>query len=98
MLISTGLKGFPHGHGIGLEVREYPILVPDSGLLIRDDFVSRPADLPLEIGMVINLESAIWSSETNSVHIERSFVIENEGCRPLSDQPRDEPISISSGT
>ena len=98
VLTPAGLKGFPHGHGIGLEVRDYPILVPDNGLLIRDDFVSRPADLPLEIGMVINLESAIWASGTSSVHIERSFVIEGSGCRPLSDQPRDEPISISSGT
>ena len=54
-LAEAGLSGFPHGHGIGLEVRDYPIIVPDTGLRIEDDFVSRPADLLLEEGMVLNL-------------------------------------------
>ena len=47
--------------------------------------------------MVLNLESAIWAADVTSVHIERSFVIEAGGCRPLADQPRDEPLSISTG-
>ena len=96
-LAAAGLDGFPHGHGIGLEVRDYPIVVPDTGLRIEDDFVSRPADLPLEAGMVLNLESAVWADDVSSVHCERSFVITGGGCRPLADQPRDEPLSISSG-
>ncbi|MCY4374779.1 MAG: M24 family metallopeptidase [Spirochaetaceae bacterium] len=96
-LDAAGLSGFPHGHGIGLEVRDYPIVVPDTGLRIADDFVSRPADLPLEAGMVLNLESAVWAADVSSVHCERSFVIAGGGCRPLADQPRDEPLSISSG-
>lgn len=96
-LTATGLDGFPHGHGIGLEIRDYPILVPDTGLRIQDDFVNRPADLPLEAGMILNLELAVWAPDVSSVHIERSFVIEPGGCRPLTDQPRDEPLSISSG-
>ena len=96
-LAAAGLDGFPHGHGIGLEVRDYPIVVPDTGLRIEDDFVSRPADLPLEAGMVLNLESAVWADDVSSVHCEQSFVIEDDGCRPLADQPRDEPLSISSG-
>ncbi len=96
-LAAAGLDGFPHGHGIGLEVRDYPIIVPDTGLRIEDDFVSRPADLPLEAGMVLNLESAVWAADVTSVHCERSFVITDDGCRPLADQPRDEPLSISSG-
>ena len=96
-LDAAGLSGFPHGHGIGLEVRDYPIVVPDTGLRIADDFVSRPADLPLEADMVLNLESAVWAADVSSVHCERSFVIAGGGCRPLADQPRDEPLSISSG-
>jgi len=96
-LAAAGLTGFPHGHGIGLEVRDYPIVVPDTGLRIKDDFVSRPADLPLEPGMVLNLESAVWAADVTSVHCERSFVIDDGGCRPLADQPRDEPLSISLG-
>lgn len=96
-LAAAGLTGLPHGHGIGLEVRDYPILVADTGLRIEDDFVSRPADLPLEAGMVVNLEAPLWASGVASVHVERSFVIESGGCRPLIDQPRDEPLAISSG-
>ena len=96
-LAAAGLTGFPHGHGIGLEVRDYPIVVPDTGLRIEDDFVSRPADLTLEAGMVLNLESAVWADDVSSVHCEQSFVICDGGCRPLADQPRDEPLSISSG-
>ena len=30
---------FPHGHGLGLEVRDYPIIVADNGLSIRDGCV-----------------------------------------------------------
>lgn len=97
-LTAAGLTGSPHGHGIGLEVRDYPILVPDTGLRIEDDFIRRPADLPLETGMVINLEAPVWAAGAASVHVERSFVIESGGCRPLTDQPRDEPLSISAGT
>lgn len=41
----AGFDSFPHGHGLGLEMRDYPILVPDTGLRIRDDFVDEPADL-----------------------------------------------------
>ena len=96
-LAAAGLDGSPHGHGIGLEVRDYPIVVPDTGLRIADDFVSRPADLALEAGMVLNLESAVWAADVSSVHCEQSFVITDGGCRPLADQPRDEPLSISSG-
>ena len=45
-----------HGHGIGLEVRDYPIIMPDTGLRIRDDCAALTADVPLEEGMVVNLE------------------------------------------
>ena len=47
--------------------------------------------------MVLNLESAVWAAGVSSVHCERSFVIAGGGCRPLADQSRDEPLSISSG-
>ena len=47
----ASLDAFPHGHGLGLEMRDYPILVPDTGLRIRDDFVDLPADLTIEEGI-----------------------------------------------
>lgn len=27
---------YPHGHGVDLEVRDYPTIVPDNGLRIQD--------------------------------------------------------------
>jgi len=78
----------PHGHGLGLEIRDYPILVPDNGLRLRDDCIDEPSDLPLEVDMVFNLESAIFTAGAGSVHIERTFVVTPGGCRPLVPQDR----------
>jgi len=78
----------PHGHGLGLEIRDYPILVPDNGLRLRDDCIDEPSDLPLEVDMVFNLESAIFTAGAGSVHIERTFVVTPAGCRPLVQQDR----------
>jgi len=82
----------PHGHGIGLEVRDYPILVADNGLRLHDDCIDVPSDLPLEVDMVFNLECAIFMPGVGSPHIERSFVVTTEGYRPLTPQDRSAPI------
>lgn len=86
------VDSFPHGHGVGLEVRDYPVLMPDSGALIRDDCVDVPADLPLEAGMVVNLEAPVFRLGERSVHCEQTFVVTEDGCRALIPQDRDEPI------
>jgi Xaa-Pro aminopeptidase len=83
---------FPHGHGLGLEVRDYPILVADNGLRIRDDCIDLPSDLPLETNMVINLEAAIRMPTVGSLHMERSFVVTADACRPLVPQDRSKPV------
>jgi|SRR5579859_3071000 len=82
----------PHGHGIGLEVRDYPILVADNGLRLRDECIDVPSDLPLEVDMVFNLECAIFMPGVGSPHIERSFVVTPQGGRPLTPQDRSGPI------
>jgi len=82
----------PHGHGLGLEVRDYPILVADNGLRLRDDCIEVASDLPLEAGMVFNLECAIFMPGVGAPHIERSFVVTLDGCRPLTPQDRSAPI------
>ena len=82
----------PHGHGLGLELRDYPILVPDNGLRIRDDCIDVPSDLPLEVDMVFNLESAIFMAGVASPHIERTFVVTPDGCRALTPQDRSGPV------
>ena len=82
----------PHGHGLGLELRDFPVLYPDNGLRLRDDCIDVPSDLPLEVDMVFNLDSAIFTAGVGSPHIERSFVVTPEGCRPLTAQDRSGPV------
>jgi Xaa-Pro dipeptidase len=88
---------FPHGHGVGVEVRDYPILMPDSGARIRDDCVDLAADLPLEEGMVVNLEAPVFFGGESSVHCEQTFVITADGCRALVPQDRTVPVVIGTG-
>ena len=83
---------FPHGHGLGLEVRDYPILVADNGLRIGDDCVDVPSDLPLEVDMVLNPEATIFMPGIGSVHIEQSFVVTAEGSQQLVPQDRTQPV------
>jgi Xaa-Pro aminopeptidase len=82
----------PHGHGFGLDVRDYPIVVADNGLRIRDECVDVPSDLPLEVDMVINLEVPIFVPGAGSVHSEQSFVVTADGARPLVPQDRSDPV------
>jgi Xaa-Pro aminopeptidase len=82
----------PHGHGFGLDVRDYPIVVRDNGLHIRDDCVDVASDLELEEGMVINLEAPVFLRGQGSVHCERSFVVTAAGARPLAAQDRSAPV------
>ncbi|MBI4233124.1 MAG: aminopeptidase P family protein, partial [Chloroflexi bacterium] len=79
---------FPHGHGVGLEIRDYPVLVPDTGLRVQDECVDEPADLPLEQGMVLNLEAMIFMRGAGSLHLEQSFVVGERETRPLIPQDR----------
>jgi Xaa-Pro aminopeptidase len=97
-LAERGVTGsVPHGHGLGLSVRDYPVLVPDTGARIRDDCVDVAADLALEPGMVVNLEAPVLTPGVRSVHCERTFVVTETGCEPLLDQPRERPVIGTGG-
>lgn len=92
-LRARGVSGsFPHGHGLGLEVRDYPILVADNGLRIRDGCVDEPSDLRLEADMVLNLEAPLFMPGIGSLHVEQSFVVTDGGSRPLVPQQRARPL------
>ena len=94
-LLDRGITAsFPHGHGVGLEVRDYPILVPDNGLRIKDDCVDLPSDLTLEADMVLNLEAPLFMPGVGSLHIEQSYVVTPQGSQPLVDQNRQRPVVI----
>ena len=90
-----GIEGqFPHGHGLGIDVRDYPILVPDNGLRIKDDCVDLASDLPLEQDMVLNLESAVFLPQYGAWHTEQTFLVTHDGAQPLLPQQRSEPVIV----
>ena len=88
----AGLAMYPHGHGVGMEVRNYPVLAPDNGLRISDDCVDVPSDLPIEEDMVLNVEAPLCLAGVGSLHLEQSVVVTESGSRPLTDQQRDRPV------
>jgi Xaa-Pro aminopeptidase len=89
----SGMKGsYPHGHGLGLEVRDYPIIAPNNGLRIKDDCIDVPSDLPMEEGMINNLEVSVWMPVVGSIAVERSFLVTPEGARSLVNQDRSAPV------
>lgn len=88
----AGLNMYPHGHGVGMEVRDYPVLAPDNGLRISDDCVDIPSDLPIEENMVLNVEAPLCLAGVGSLHLEQSVVVTESGSRPLTHQRRDRPV------
>ena len=88
----AGLDMYPHGHGVGMEVRDYPVLAPDSGLRITDDCVDIPSDLAIEKDMVLNIEAPLSLAGVGSLHLEQSVVVTEGGCRPLTEQQRERPV------
>jgi Xaa-Pro aminopeptidase len=63
------------GHGVGLEVHEYPTVSP------RSEAVA-------EAGMVITIEPGIYIPELGGVRIEDMVQVTTDGCRPLTRIPK----------
>ncbi len=79
------------GHGIGLETHEYPQLSsenPGDKVAIHDDLVSSSSDIPLEEGMVLNLESAYLVKGWGGVHLEKTVVVGKRKSIPIIEQKR----------
>jgi Xaa-Pro dipeptidase len=94
-LAEGGITGSnAHGHGIGLEVRDYPIIMPDSGLRIRDDCIDIPSDVPFEPGMVVNLELPLYLFGAGSLHMEQTFLITPGGSRRLDSDEPTRPVQV----
>jgi Xaa-Pro dipeptidase len=83
---------YPHGHGVGIDVRDYPTVVADNGLRVSDDCIDVASDMPLEENMVLNLEASMFLPGVGSLQMERSLVVTADGCRDLVPQDRSRPF------
>ena len=83
-----------HGHGIGLQPSEYPIINNILNYKYFDGFEMRDANFQLEENMVINLEIPYYIFKEGSFIIEISAVVTKNGYRSLTEQKRDCPIMI----
>jgi Xaa-Pro aminopeptidase len=64
------------GHGVGLDIHEFPIL-------------SQVATATLDAGFVVTVEPGVYLPEEAGVRIEDSVVVTVDGCRPLTHAPKD---------
>lgn len=64
------------GHGLGIQVHEYPAVAPDSEELLRE-------------GMVITIEPGIYIPNIGGVRIEEDILITRDGCSLLTNSSRE---------
>ncbi len=82
-----------HGHGIGLQPSEYPVIASNAlNYTYFDGFERRSADFCLEENMVINLEIPYYIFGEGSYLIEVSTLVTKNGCKSLTEQKRDYPV------
>jgi Xaa-Pro dipeptidase len=82
------------GHGLGLEVREYPVVAPEFAGVVSDECLIRDADMELEDGMVVNLEVGGFFDDGSSVQNEQTFIVRENGVEPLISYRRNEPWQL----
>jgi len=86
--MSARVGAFPdaivQGHGVGVEIREYPLLVPTVDNRLRDECVDVSADLELKAGMVVNLEASLFGLGEACLHKEETYLITENGADSLA--------------
>jgi Xaa-Pro aminopeptidase len=68
--------------------------MPANGLRIRDDCVDVSSDVPIEAGMVVNLELPMYLFGVGSLHMEQTFLVTTDGCRRLDSTEPTAPIQV----
>jgi Xaa-Pro dipeptidase len=88
----AGLKDYAKlatfcGHGIGIESRDYPIFTKSMKAASR--FLPGTYDLPIEEGMVINLEMPYSELGLGGFQIEYTLLVKHNGCEKLYPHTRE---------
>ncbi len=64
------------GHGLGIEIDEYP-------------FISKGSEMVLETGMVVAVEPKLIIPDLGLIGIEDTYLIDREGCKRLTSSPEE---------
>jgi Xaa-Pro dipeptidase len=93
---SRGLEGVDYqGHGIGLETREHPIIAYSKYRTISDEVVSRDTEIPLEEGMVINIETPLNLALKGGYQLEKTYLVRRRSVSEIT--PKRDPVPFTTG-
>ncbi len=88
-LASGAIKAFGgFGHAVGLEPRDLP-MIQTPWQTAEDEFLKVSHDLPLEAGMVFNLENNTRRMGLGSIAVEDTLLVTPTGCESLTPQERE---------
>jgi Xaa-Pro aminopeptidase len=87
-------KIYAHGHAIGLEPREYPVIMRSDYGKFSDGIVSETTDLPLEAGMTFNLETPYDLPGVGSFQVEKTFVVKKDSTQEFFVQKEGVPFIL----
>jgi len=75
------------GHGIGIEARDYPIFTKP--MKATSPFLPGTYDLPIEEGMVINIEVPYGELGLGGFQVEYTLLVKKDGCEKLYPHERE---------